>query len=127
MVTPHAGELGALERAFGLDGAASKVARALALARAGGFVVVAKGPDTVIAAPDGRVACAPRATSWLASAGTGDVLAGCVVSRLAAGSEAFDAACEAVWLQGEAAQLCGPAFSAGTLAKAIPAALKACL
>ena len=127
VVTPHDGELAALDHSFGLSPDASKVARAKALARAGGFVVVAKGPDTVIAAPDGRLVCAPRATSWLAAAGTGDVLAGCVASRLAAGSEAFVAACEAVWLHGAAAQLCGPVFTAGQLAKAIPAAFEACL
>lgn len=127
VVTPHAGELAALERGFGLSGSGSKITRASALAQVGGFVVVAKGADTVIAAPDGQVALAARATSWLATAGTGDVLAGCVASRLAAGSPAFDAACEAVWLHGAAAIACGPVFSAGQLAKAIPAAFKACL
>ena len=125
VVTPHAGELAALEVAFGLDGLGDKVARAVALARAGGFVVVAKGPDTVTAAPDGRVALAERGSSWLSVAGTGDVLAGCLASRLAAGAEGFEAACEAVWLHGAAALACGPVFTAGTLAKAIPAAFEA--
>jgi hydroxyethylthiazole kinase-like uncharacterized protein yjeF len=127
VATPHEGELVALERAFGLDGAGSKIERAVALSGASGMVVVAKGPDTVIAAPDGRIACAGRASSWLSTAGTGDVLAGAIASRLAAGSEAFDAACEGVWLHGEAARLCPPAFSAGDLAATIPGALASCL
>jgi len=127
VATPHEGELVALERAFDLDGTGSKVERALALAGASGMVVVAKGPDTVIAAPDGRIACADRASSWLSTAGTGDVLAGAIASRLAAGSQAFDAACEGVWLHGEAARQCPPAFSAGDLAAAMPGALASCL
>lgn len=127
VATPHEGELMALERAFDLDGTGSKPARALALAEASGMVVVAKGPDTVIAAPDGRLACAPRASSWLSTAGTGDVLAECIASRLAAGTEAFAAACEGVWLHGEAARYAPPAFTAGQLGQMVPAALAACL
>lgn len=125
IATPHEGELKALEHAFECDGSGSKVERALALAQDSGMVIVAKGPDTVVAAPDGRIACAPRASSWLSAAGTGDVLAGVIASRLAAGSEPFAAACEGVWLQGEAARLCGPAFSAGELATAVRTALAA--
>lgn len=125
IATPHEGELVALERSFELDGAGSRPDRALALARASGMVVVAKGPDTVIAAPDGRLACAPRATSWLSTAGTGDVLAGVIASRAATGLSAFEAACEGVWLHGEAAHLCGPAFTAGQLAAKVPEALAA--
>ncbi|MDE8652721.1 NAD(P)H-hydrate epimerase [Novosphingobium album (ex Liu et al. 2023)] len=127
IATPHEGELVALERAFDCDGGGSKPERALALARASGMVIVAKGPDTVIAAPDGRLACAPRASSWLSTAGTGDVLAGVIASRVATGVDAFAAAGEGVWLHGDAARLCPPAFSAGQLAEAIPAALAACL
>ena len=127
IATPHGGELLALERAFNLDGAGSKVERAAALARASGMTVVAKGADTVVAAPDGRLALAPRAPSWLSTAGTGDVLAGVIASRLAAGVEPFEAACQGVWLHGEAARQCGAAFTAGELAGAIPAAYAACL
>lgn len=111
IATPHEGELVALERAFGCDGAGSKPERAAALAAASGMIVVAKGPDTVIAAPDGRLACASGASSWLSTAGTGDVLAGAIASRLAAGSDAFAAACEGVWLHGEAARLSRPRAS----------------
>ena len=127
IATPHEGELLALERAWDLDGAGSKVERATALATVSGMVVVAKGADTVVAAPDGRLALAHRASSWLSSAGTGDVLAGTIASRLATGADAFDAACEGVWLHGEAARLCPPAFAAGQLAVAVRSAYAACL
>ena len=127
VATPHEGELVALERGFDLDGTGSRPDRALALARASGMVLVAKGPDTVIASPDGRLACAARASSWLSTAGTGDVLAGLIASRLANGVPVFEAACEGVWLHGEAARLCGPAFTAGRLAARVPEALAGCL
>lgn len=127
IATPHEGELVRLESAFDCEGSGSKVERARALAAASEMVVVAKGPDTVIASPDGRIACAPRASSWLSTAGTGDVLAGAIASRVAAGVPAFEAACEGVWLHGEAARLCPAAFSASHLAARIPAALAACL
>ncbi|MEO6093298.1 MAG: NAD(P)H-hydrate dehydratase [Novosphingobium sp.] len=127
IATPHEGELAALERAFGLAATGPKPERALALARTSGMIVVAKGPDTVVAAPDGRLACAGRASTWLSTAGTGDVLAGVIASRLATGAEPFAAACEGVWLHGEAARLCPPAFTAAQLAAAVPIALVACL
>ena len=82
---------------------------------------------SAVAAPDGRLAFAPRATSWLSTAGTGDVLAGTVASRLACGEEPFAAACTALWLHGEAARRAGAAFSAGQLAEAIRSAYAACL
>ncbi|GAA4771829.1 NAD(P)H-hydrate dehydratase [Novosphingobium ginsenosidimutans] len=127
IATPHEGELFALERAFGLDGSGSKLERAEALARATGMVVVAKGADTLIAAPDGRVAFAPRATSWLSTAGTGDVLAGAIASQLANGADPFAAACEGVWLHGEAARLTLAPFTAGELAAQVARAYAACL
>jgi hydroxyethylthiazole kinase-like uncharacterized protein yjeF len=127
IATPHEGELLAMERAWDLDGAGSKVDRAVALALASGMVVVAKGADTVVAAPDGRLALAHRASSWLSTAGTGDVLAGTIASRLANGADAFEAACQGVWLHGEAARLCGPAFAAGQLAETVREAYAACL
>ncbi|MCW1431330.1 NAD(P)H-hydrate epimerase [Novosphingobium sp. JCM 18896] len=127
VATPHEGELAALEQTFGCDGGGTKPERVLALAKASGLVIVAKGPDTVIAAPDGRLACAAGASSWLSVAGTGDVLAGTIASRLATGVEAFQAAGEGVWLQAEAARRAGPAFSASGLAACLSDALAACL
>ena len=127
IATPHDGELFALERTFGLDGSGSKVARAEALARASGMVVVAKGADTLVAAPDGRIAYAMRASSWLSTAGTGDVLAGAIASRLANGADPFAAACQGVWLHGEAARLTPAPFTAGQLAEQVARAYAACL
>ncbi len=127
VATPHEGELVALERAFECGSEGSKADRARALAGVSGMVIVAKGPDTVIAAPDGRTAFAPRASSWLSTAGTGDVLAGALASRLASGADAFTAACESVWLHGEAARLAGPAFTAAQLAAEMRNAYAACL
>lgn len=127
IATPHEGELSVLERSFALAGSGNRLDRARALAAASGMVVVAKGPDSVVVAPDGRAAFAHRASSWLSTAGTGDVLAGIVASRLASGSEAFQAACEGVWLHGEAARLAGPAFSAAKLANYVSIAYADCL
>jgi hydroxyethylthiazole kinase-like uncharacterized protein yjeF len=127
VATPHEGELVALEHAFGLPSGGTKAERAQALAGAAGLVVVAKGPDTVIAAPDGRVALAGRAPSWLSVAGTGDVLAGIIAARLAAGAEPFAAACAGVWLHGQAARLAAVPFTAAELAGAVPAAYRAAL
>jgi hydroxyethylthiazole kinase-like uncharacterized protein yjeF len=126
ILTPHAGEMERLAKSFAIE-ADGKVAQAQALARAATAVVVAKGPDTVIAAPDGRVVLAPSPSSWLAVAGTGDVLAGAMASRLAAVHDPFEAACEAVWLHGEAARIAGPAFLASELAKAVSRAYSAAL
>jgi hydroxyethylthiazole kinase-like uncharacterized protein yjeF len=127
VATPHEGELAVLEKAFGLAATGAKPGRALALARATGAVIVAKGPDTVIAAPDGRVALAWRASSWLSTAGTGDVLAGVIASRLATGATPFEAACHGVWLHAEAARRCQVPFTAGDLARAVPGAYGAAL
>lgn len=126
LATPHDGELDALCRAFGVI-AEGRRHRASALARVSGMVVLAKGPDTVIAAPDGRLALAPSAPSWLSVAGTGDVLAGIAGSRMACGADPFTAACEAVWLHGEAARRAGAAFTPSQLAERVAHALAACL
>jgi len=126
ILTPHAGEMARLTESFGTAGD-GKVARARGLAKAARAVVVAKGPDTVIAGPDGRTVLAPSPSSWLAVAGTGDVLAGAVASRLAAHGDPFLAACEGVWLHGEAARRAGPAFLASELAREISTAYAAVL
>ena len=126
LATPHDGELETLCRHFGII-AEGRRTRALALAKVSGMVVLAKGPDSVIAAPDGRLALVPPATSWLSVAGTGDVLAGIAASRMATGADPFTSACEAVWLHGEAARRAGPAFTPSQLAERGPEALAACL
>ncbi|MEP7223117.1 MAG: NAD(P)H-hydrate dehydratase [Novosphingobium sp.] len=127
IATPHEGELAALEAAFSLSSTGTKPDRARALAQASGMVIVAKGPDSVIAAPDGRTVLAPRASSWLSTAGTGDVLAGAIASRLANGADAFSAACQGLWLHTEAARLAGAAFTASKLAGEVARAYAACL
>lgn len=126
IATPHEGELTRLATSFGIT-ASGKRAVARQLAERSGMVVIAKGPDTLIAAPDGRLAVSPPSSSWLSTAGTGDVLAGLVASRLATGADPFEAACEAVWLHGEAARLAGPAFSASDLVYSLQGAYAACL
>jgi len=87
--------------------------------------VVYKGPDTLVAAPDGRLGFAPPAPAWLASAGTGDVLAGLTAAMRARGLPAFEAACAGVWLHGRAAEIAGPQMIADDLAEAIPQAIAA--
>jgi hydroxyethylthiazole kinase-like uncharacterized protein yjeF len=126
VLTPHEGELAQLAKSFEIE-PEGKIDRARALARASGAVVIAKGPDTIIAAPDGRVVLAPSASSWLAVAGSGDVLAGVVASRLAAIGDPLRAACEGHWLHGEAARRCGAMFTASELARAIGDAYAAAL
>ncbi|WP_242122914.1 NAD(P)H-hydrate dehydratase [Sphingobium sp. Sx8-8] len=119
IITPHEGEF---VRLFG-DLPGSKIDRALAAARRAGAIVLYKGHDSVIAAPDGRVAVSPGSSSWLSTAGTGDVLAGLVAGRLAVTGDGFRAACEALWLHGEAARRAGAAFVADDLLVELPAAI----
>ena len=117
--TPHEGEF---QRLFpSITG--SKPERTLEAAKASGAVIVFKGPDTLVASPDGRLGFAPPAPAWLASAGTGDVLAGMIAAMRARGLPPFEAACAAVWLHGRAAEMAGPHLIADDLAAAIPAVL----
>jgi hydroxyethylthiazole kinase-like uncharacterized protein yjeF len=119
IITPHEGEFEAL---FGkIEG--SKPERAIEAAARSDAVVIFKGPDTLVASPDGRLAFAPPAPAWLASAGTGDVLAGIAAAMRARGLPPFEAACAAVWLHGRAAEIAGPGMIADDLAAAIPRAL----
>ena len=116
ILTPHEGEF---ERLFGrLEG--SKAVRALEAAKISGATIVFKGPDTLVASPDGRIGFAPPAPAWLASAGTGDVLAGMIAAMRARGLDAFEAACAGVWLHGRAAEIAGPSMIADDLTDAIP-------
>ena len=123
VLTPHEGELAALEKSFALSGTGLRRDRALAVARVTGAVVLLKGADSLIATPDGALVLAPAAPSWLSVAGSGDVLAGVLASRLAVHGEPLRAAEEALWLHGEAARLAGPAFTAGQLADAVQGAV----
>ncbi|OLP60103.1 bifunctional ADP-dependent (S)-NAD(P)H-hydrate dehydratase/NAD(P)H-hydrate epimerase [Xaviernesmea oryzae] len=115
VLTPHEGEFARLFPDLAQDDGLSKVDKALSAARRAHAVVLYKGADTVIAAPDGRAVINAHAPPFLATAGSGDVLAGMIGAHLAQGMPAFEAAAAAAWRHGAAGFAAGPGLSAETL------------
>ena len=119
VITPHRGEF---DRAFPDLGGTLEM-RVLAAARLTSSLVVLKGRETVVAAPDDRLVINSRSSAWLASAGTGDVLAGLIAGLLAQGMPPFEACCAAVWMHAEAGIRFGPGLVAGDIPDQVPGLL----
>lgn len=122
ILTPHEGEF---ERIFPQLQQESKIERAMAAAKLTGAIIVLKGADTVIAAPDKPAIVNSTGTGWLATAGTGDVLAGMIAGLSSRHIfKPFDAVCAAVWMHGRAAEIFGPGLISEDLSATIPEVIK---
>jgi hydroxyethylthiazole kinase-like uncharacterized protein yjeF len=125
VLTPHEGEFTRLFKGMqSVTEPVSKLERCRKAAASVGAVVLLKGPDTVVAAPDGRAVINANATPWLATAGSGDVLAGFIGGLLAQSVPVFEAACAAAWFHGAAGAAIGPGLIAEDLPEVLPGVLK---
>lgn len=122
VLTPHPGEFRRLFDGV-LEASANRIEAARQAADMAGCTVLLKGSDTVIAAPDGRAVVNTHATPWLATAGTGDVLAGIIGAQMCQGMAGFAAACAGAWLHGDAGRRFGPGLIATDLPDMLPAVL----
>ena len=126
IITPHGGEFGRLFTGL-IETPDARLSATIAASEKTGAVVVLKGADTVIAAPDGRAAVNVNAPPDLATAGSGDVLAGFIAGLKAQGMSAFEAACCGVWVHGACGQAAGPGLISEDLPDAVPSVLRSLL